>query len=97
MDKVAISGIDIIPPIAAPELKIPCASALSFVGNHSAFPFVAPGQLPASAIPKIDRNIPKLKTPAAKACKAVATDQTPIDNTKPNLVPIQSNILPNMA
>ena len=28
----------------APELKIPCAKALSFMGNHSAFDFVAPGQ-----------------------------------------------------
>ena len=38
----------IIPPIAAPELKIPCAKARSLVGNHSALPLAAPGQLKIS-------------------------------------------------
>ena len=59
--------MEMIPPIAAPELKIPCAKALSLVGNHSAFPFVAPGQLPASATPKMARKIPKLRIPRAVA------------------------------
>ena len=56
-----------MPPIAAPELNIPCAKALSLYGNHSALLLVAPGQLPASAIPKIDLNIAKPHTPLAKA------------------------------
>ena len=46
-----MAGIAIIPPTAAPELNKPWANALSFVGNHSALAFAAPGQLPASAIP----------------------------------------------
>ena len=59
--------MEIIPPMAAPELKRPCANARSFDGNHSAFPFAAPGQFPASAIPKIERKIAKLATPRASA------------------------------
>ena len=62
-------GIEIIPPIAAPELNIPCAKARSFVGNHSAFPFAAPGQFPASATPSMDLNMAKLKNPLAKRVK----------------------------
>ena len=57
----------IIPPIAAPELKIPCAKARSLVGNQSALLLAAPGQLPASATPKIARKILKLSAPCAKA------------------------------
>ena len=90
-------GIDIIPPIAAPELKIPWANALSFDGNHSALPLVAPGQLPASAIPRIDLNIAKLTIPLPKAWRAVAIDQRPIERAKPILVPTQSNIFPKIA
>ena len=86
-----------MPPIAAPELKIPCASARSLVGNHSAFPLAAPGQLPASATPKMARKILRLKTPCANACAMVANDHTPIDKTKPKRVPTQSNILPKIA
>ena len=62
----AISGIEIIPPSAAPELKRPCANARSFVGNHSAFPLAAPGQFPASATPKSPRKRLKLNKPCAK-------------------------------
>ena len=46
-----------IPPMAAPELKIPCAKALSFTGNHSAFPLAAPGQFPASDTPNKDLKL----------------------------------------
>ena len=48
---------DKIPPIAAPELNIPCAKARSLTGNHSALALAAPGQLPASATPRIVRKI----------------------------------------
>ena len=86
-----------IPPMAAPELKSPWANARSLVGNHSAFPFAAPGQLPASATPNIDRKILRLTTPLAKACKAVAIDQKPIDNANPIRVPTLSKIFPKIA
>ena len=86
-----------IPPIAAPELNIPCANARSLVGNHSALALVAPGQLPASAKPKTARNILNVNKPCAKACATVARDHTAIDKTKPRRVPIQSKILPNSA
>ena len=92
-----IIGYATIPPIAAPELKIPCAKALSFVGNHSAFAFAAPGQFPASAIPKIYLNIEKLIIPCAKAWIIVANDHTPIDIANPIRVPIQSKILPKIV
>ena len=95
--KKPIIGKAMIPPIAAPELKIPWASARSLVGNHSALPLVAPGQLPASAIPKIDLKILKLSMPCAKAWAIVARDHTPIERTKPIRVPIQSKILPKIA
>ena len=95
--KKAIIGNAMIPPMAAPELNRPCASARSLVGNHSALPFVAPGQLPASAIPKMPRNMLKLTTPLAKAWAMVARDQTPMERTKPTRVPTQSKIFPKMA
>ena len=87
----------IIPPIAAPELNNPCAKARSCAGNHSALPFAAPGQLPASARPRIDLKIANVQAPLAKACKAVATDQTPMEMANPIRVPIQSKIFPNNA
>ena len=52
-----------MPPIAAPELKIPWASARSLLGNQSALLLAAPGQFPASATPRMARNILKLSTP----------------------------------
>ena len=60
-------GYATIPPTAAPELNMPWAKARSFVGNHSALALAAPGQLPASAIPKMDLNIEKLSNPCAMA------------------------------
>ena len=85
-----------IPPIAAPELKIPWAKARSLVGNHSALAFAAPGQFPASATPRIPRKIAKLIALPPNACSAVAIDQTPIDRTNPILVPSQSKSLPKI-
>jgi hypothetical protein len=86
-----------MPPIAAPELKIPCAKARSLIGNHSALALVAPGQLPASATPSNPRNSEKLNRPLATACSIVAADQATIDRTKPSRVPIQSKILPKIV
>ena len=94
---VGIAGIDTSPPIDAPELNNPWAKARSLVGNHSAFPLAAPGQLPASATPRIARKNIKLPIPRAKACNAVAIDQTPIERAKPIRVPTQSKIFPKIA
>ena len=88
-------GADTMPPMAAPELKIPCASARSLIGNHSAFALVAPGQLPASDTPRRPRKIENVNSELATACNIVATDQTPMARTNPMRVPIQSMILPN--
>ncbi len=63
----AINGIETIPPMAAPELKIPWARARSLVGNHSALLLAAPGQLPASATPRMERTMLKLIAPCANA------------------------------
>src|SRR5210317_985098 len=88
-------GAETMPPMAAPELKIPCARARSLIGNHSALALVAPGQLPASDTPKRPRKIENDNKDVAAACSIVARDHTPIARTKPSRVPIQSNILPN--
>ena len=90
-------GNAIMPPIAAPELNMPCAKARSLVGNHSAFPLAAPGQFPASATPNNERKMERLTTPFAKAWSAVAKDQNPMDKVKPILVPTLSKIFPKMA
>ena len=48
----------------APELKIPCANALCFTGNHSPLLFTAPGHNPASPRPSSPRTIDKEITPS---------------------------------
>jgi hypothetical protein len=55
-----------IAPIFDPELKIPVANALSFLGNHSAVALIAAGKLPASVMPKKILAILKPPTPVAK-------------------------------
>ena len=42
-------------PTLVPELKIPVASARSFLGNHSAVTLIAAGKLPASPNPSRSR------------------------------------------
>lgn len=54
-------------PIEAPELKIPCANALCFAGNHSPLLFTAPGHNPASPRPSNPRTIDNETTPLANA------------------------------
>ena len=56
MVSVAISGMDIIPPIDAPELNKPWANARSLIGNHSALDLVAPGQF---LLPQFQESIGK--------------------------------------
>ena len=72
----AISGTvsgAMIAPILDPELKIPVANALSFLGNHSAVDLIAAGKLPASVTPR--KTLVKLKpaVPVSKACNTAAT------------------------
>jgi hypothetical protein len=57
----------IMAPILVPELKIPVASALSFLGNHSAVVLIAAGKLPASGTPSAARATPNPKGVLAKA------------------------------
>jgi len=84
-----------IAPIAAPELKMPCASARSRGGNHVAFAFTAPGQLPASLVPSVTRSTASIPSERTAACKAIDSDHTAIDTTKPSRVPITSRMRPN--
>ena len=63
-------------PIFAPELKIPVASARSFLGNHSATVLIAAGKLPASPRPNKPRIKAKLIVPVASACNIAAILQT---------------------
>src|SRR3569833_2804935 len=56
-----------IAPMLAPELNIPVARALSFLGNHSATVFIAEGKLPASLKPRADLTTPKPNVLLAKA------------------------------
>src|SRR6476469_707669 len=67
-----------IAPMLEPELKMPVANALSFLGNHSATVLIAAGKFPASLTPKTERTTPKPKTPFAKAWQTAATLQIPV-------------------
>src|ERR1043166_6217762 len=49
-------------PMFVPELKMPVASARSFLGNHSATVLIAAGKLPASPLPRNARATPKPDT-----------------------------------
>src|SRR5258705_4502038 len=77
-------------PVFVPELKLPVASARSFLGNHSATVLIDAGKLPASPRPRKNRATPKPKTERAKAWPIAATLQNMIDNEKPFRVPIRS-------
>src|SRR5205085_11732134 len=85
-----ISGGATIDPIAAPLLKIAMPKARSRIGNHSATVFAAPGQFPASPNPNTNRNALRLARPRANAWAIAATDQSTIEQTKPNFVPTRS-------
>ncbi len=89
-------GAATIEPMAAPELKIPCAKPRSLIGNHSALFFTAPGQFPASATPNKPLNIPREAAPFAKKWRTEANDQKKIDSTKPILVPTLSYNFPDI-
>ena len=61
-------------PMFVPELKIPVAKALSFLGNHSAMAFIADGKFPDSVIPKkpleTKKPVVRFYQCMANSCKA---------------------------
>ena len=65
-------------PMFAPELKIPVANALSFLGNHSATVLMAAGKLPASVKPNAVLATPKPKTLLANACPTADKLHNPV-------------------
>src|SRR5690625_4886546 len=87
-NKGRTSGM-IVAPTLVPELKIPVAKALSFLGNHSATVLIQEGKFPASPIPKPNRAIEKpiqLKDLVTAACKTLNIAQIPMDSEYPFLV-----------
>ena len=81
-------------PTFVPELNIPMASALSFLGNHSAIALFAAGKLPDSLIPRSPLQNPKPSTPFARACPIAAMLQKNTETPYPNFVPNLSISLP---
>jgi len=55
-----------IAPILPPELKMPVASARSFLGNHSATALVPAGNAPPSPTPSTTRETMKPVTAPAR-------------------------------
>ena len=83
---IIIAGTTIgatIAPIFVPELKIPVANALSFLGNHSATVFMAAGKFPDSETPRNPLQNPKPKTPLASAWPGISSSS--IDQVTPLL------------
>ena len=81
-------------PILAPDTKIPVASALSFLGNHSETAFKAEGKFPASPNPNRKRTPAKPNNELTNACIMVAALQKPIAIIEPKRVPILSSRCP---
>ena len=69
-----------IAPIVVPELKMPVAKDLSFLGKYSAVAFIAAGKLPASPMAKTDLAKIKPTTDADIAAMPVqpSTDLMPV-------------------
>src|SRR5688572_7990189 len=76
----ATNGGTMIAPNAAPLLKMPEAVERSCGGNHSLVMRTAAGQLPASPIPKRNRQIPNCNGVTAKAWIRPAVVQKAIHN-----------------
>src|SRR5437870_1540021 len=72
-----INGVTIAPALV-PALKIPVASARSFLGNHSATHLMLAGNTPASPNPSAERAMTKLVSELATACPIDATLQNAI-------------------
>src|SRR6476661_2565258 len=74
-------------PILEPELKMPVARALSFLGNHSAVVLIAAGKLPDSVKPKAALATKKPRVDFTKACPIAAILQATIATAYPSLLP----------
>ena len=61
-----LSGVTIAPTFV-PALKMPVASARSFLGNHSATVLIEAGKFPDSPSPKPKRAMLKVSTELASA------------------------------
>src|SRR5437763_7446087 len=77
-------------PMFVPELKIPVASARSFLGNHSATVLIAAGKLPASPRPSAALATPKPNAERASAWAIAARLQMVSEVAYPILVPKRS-------
>lgn len=67
-------------PTFVPALKIPVASARSFLGNHSATVLMLAGKTPDSPKPNADRAITKLVKELPMACPIEARLQNTMDS-----------------
>src|SRR6185437_5472812 len=68
-----------VAPRFEPELKMPVASALSFLGNHSATVLMPAGKLPDSPNPSMNRTTPNPRTDVTSAWLIAETLHNPID------------------
>ena len=84
------TGVARAAPMAVPELKMPTASARSFIGNHSDTAFTPPGKLAGSVAPSKKRKNENCTTPRASACSMLAIDQPETNRVKPRAVPSRS-------
>ncbi len=84
-------------PMAVPALKMPTASARSFIGNHSLTARTPPVKLPGSNAPSSSRKNENCPTVVASTCNMFATDQPVTNTTKPLRVPITSITRPLTA
>src|SRR5690606_8475402 len=82
-------------PTAVPELNIPAATPLSFVGNHSDIAFMPAGKLPASPSPNPIRATTKPVTLRATACSMPIRLHNTTEMVYPIFVPTLSMNHPN--
>src|ERR1041384_1903396 len=81
-------------PTFVPELKIPVASARSFLGHHSPTDLIDGGKFAASARPSPKRAVQKPPTDRASPCAAAAMLQKMTASENPVLTPMRSMIPP---
>src|SRR5256886_12609512 len=83
-----------ISPVFVPALKMPVASARSFLGNHSATALMAPGKFADSATPSRARAAENRAVVRANACAMAARLHATTAAANPRRTPIRSNSRP---
>src|SRR5437867_1281558 len=83
-----------IAPVFVPALKMPVASARSFLGNHSATALMAPGKFADSATPSRARAAENRPVVRANACAMAARLHATTAGANPRRTPIRSNSRP---